>query len=163
ALDIARLDAFFMPIVEFLPLLGLLTVLWFGGRRVVSGDLSVGSFVAFNAYVAMLVWPLRVLGQRVTTLQKALGASARITEGLGGGAASTGGREPERRLREARPPVELPDPGGAVRLEAVRFGHEGDPPILDSLELEVAPGESLALVGATGSGKSTVAGLLARL
>jgi ATP-binding cassette subfamily B protein len=153
ALDIARLDAFFMPIVEFLPLLGLLAVLWFGGRRVVSGDLSVGSFVAFNAYVAMLVWPLRVLGQRVTTLQKALGASARITEVL----------EAEPALREARHPFELPDPRGDVRLEGVRFGHEGDPPILDSLELEVAPGESLALVGSTGSGKSTVAGLLARL
>ena len=153
ALDIARLDAFFMPIVEFLPLLGLLAVLWLGGRRVVSGDLSVGSFVAFNAYVAMLVWPLRVLGQRVTTLQKALGASARITEVL----------ETEPQLREARHPVALPDPRGAVRLEGVRFGHEGDPPILDSLELDVAPGESLALVGATGSGKSTVAGLLARL
>ena len=52
------------------------------GRRVISGDLTLGSFVAFNAYVAMLVWPLRVLGQRVTTLQKAVGASARISEVL---------------------------------------------------------------------------------
>jgi ATP-binding cassette, subfamily B, bacterial len=153
ALDIARLDAAFMPVLEFLPLLGLLAVLWIGGRRVVNGDLSYGSFVAFNAYVAMLVWPLRVLGQRVTTLQKALGASARITEVL----------ETEPALREARHPLELPDPRGAVRLDDVRFGHEGDPPILDSLDLQVAPGESLALVGSTGSGKSTVAGLLARL
>jgi ATP-binding cassette, subfamily B, bacterial len=153
ALDIARLDAAFMPVLEFLPLLGLLAVLWIGGRRVVNGDLSYGSFVAFNAYVAMLVWPMRVLGQRVTTLQKALGASARITEVL----------ETEPALREARHPLELPDPRGAVRLDDVRFGHEGDPPILDSLDLQVAPGESLALVGSTGSGKSTVAGLLARL
>jgi len=153
ALDIARLDAAFMPVLDFLPLLGLLGVLWLGGRRVISGDLSVGSFVAFNAYVAMLVWPLRVLGQRVTTLQKAMGASARISEVL----------DAEPQLREARHPAELPHPSGAVRLENVLFGHEGDPPILDGLDLEVAPGESLALVGATGSGKSTVAGLLARL
>src|SRR2546421_6946096 len=153
ALDIARLDAFFMPTLEFLPMLGLLVVLWLGGRRVIAGDLSLGSFVAFNAYVAMLVWPLRVLGQRVTTLQKAVGASARISEVL----------DAEPQLREVRHPVELTHPRGAVRLEHVRFGHEGDPPILDDLELEVAPGESLALVGATGSGKSTVAGLLARL
>ena len=82
ALDIARLDAVFMPTLEFLPMLGLIAVLWLGGRRVINGDLSLGSFVAFNAYIGMLVWPLRVLGQRVTTLQKAVGASARISEVL---------------------------------------------------------------------------------
>src|SRR3954452_13334599 len=100
----------------------------------------------------MLVCPLRVLGQRVTTLQKALAASSRITEVL----------EAEPQLREARHPVAL-DGRGDIRLEGVRFGHEGDRFGLDGLDLHVAPGESLALVGATGSGKSTVAGLLARL
>jgi ATP-binding cassette, subfamily B, bacterial len=154
ALDIARLDAIFMPTLEFLPLLGLLAVLWFGGRRVIDGDLSLGSFVAFNAYVAMLVWPLRVLGQRVTTLQKAVGASARISEVL----------DAEPQLREPRHPVKLSGPiRGDVRLENVQFGHEGDRPVLDGLDLRVPAGQSLALVGATGSGKSTVAGLLARL
>ncbi|MFL5923022.1 MAG: ABC transporter ATP-binding protein [Gaiellaceae bacterium] len=154
ALHLARLDAIFIPFLEMLPLIGIATVLWFGGRSVISGELSVGSFVAFNAYVVMLVWPLRVLGQRVTTLQKALGASGRITEVL----------EAEPRLLEPRHPAELERPvRGDVRLEEVRFGHEGDHAVLDGLDLHVAPGESLALVGATGSGKSTVAGLLARL
>jgi ATP-binding cassette subfamily B protein len=154
ALDIARLDAIFLPIVEFFPMLGLLAVLWLGGRRVIDGDLSLGSFVAFNAYVAMLVWPMRVLGQRVTTLQKAVGASARISEVL----------EAEPRLRDPRHPEKLERPvRGDVQLDGVEFGHDGDHSILDGLELHVAPGESLALVGATGSGKSTVAGLLARL
>jgi len=100
----------------------------------------------------MLVWPLRVLGQRVTTLQKALAAASRITEVL----------EAEPRLAEPRTPVEL-QPEGDIRLEGVRFGHEGEHAVLDGLDLHVAPGESLALVGPTGSGKSTVAGLLARL
>jgi ATP-binding cassette, subfamily B, bacterial len=154
ALAIARLDAVFMPTLEFLPLLGLLAVLWLGGRRVISGELSLGSFVAFNAYVAMLVWPLRVLGQRVTTLQKAVGASARISEVL----------EAEPKLREPRHPVELDRPvRGDVRLADVQFGHEDGHPVLDGLDLHLAPGESLALVGPTGSGKSTIAGLLARL
>src|SRR5436305_9516705 len=126
ALDIARLDALFMPMIELLPLLGLLAVLWLGGRRVVSGDLSLGSFVAFNAYVAMLVWPMRVLCQRVTTLQEALGASARISEVL----------EAEPQLREPRHPVKLGGPiRGDVRLEDVQFGHEGDRPVLHGLDL----------------------------
>jgi ATP-binding cassette subfamily B protein len=154
ALHLARLDAVFIPFLEMLPLLGIATVLWFGGRSVISGSLSVGSFVAFNAYVVMLVWPLRVLGQRITTLQKALGASGRVTEVL----------EAEPRLLEPRHPEELERPvRGDVRLDGVVFGHEGDHAVLDGLDLHVAPGESVALVGATGSGKSTVAGLLARL
>ena len=154
ALELARLDAVFNPFLEMLPLIGIAAVLWLGGRSVIAGDLSLGSFVAFNAYVVMLVWPLRVLGQRVTTVQKALAASARIAEVL----------EVEPRLQESRHPRELErPPRGDVELAGVRFGHEGDHAVLDGLDLHVAPGESLALVGATGSGKSTVAGLLARL
>ena len=151
ALHLARLDALFIPLLEMLPLLGIAAVLWLGGRRVGHG-LTIGSFVAFNAYVVMLVWPMRVLGQRVTTVQKALAASGRITEVL----------EAEPQLEEPRHPHELAA-NGDVRLESVRFGHEGDRYVLDGLDLHVAPGESLALVGATGSGKSTIAGLLARL
>ena len=154
ALDVARLDAVFNPALELLPLLGIAAVLWFGGRQVISGGLSLGSFVAFNAYVVMLVWPLRVLGQRVSTLQKALAASARIAEVL----------EIEPQLREQRHARKLERRvRGDVRLENVRFGHAGDRPVLDGLDLELAAGDSVALVGATGSGKSTVAGLLARL
>src|SRR5690242_14251979 len=154
ALEIARLDAVFMPTLEFLPMLGLVGVLWLGGRSVVNGSLTIGSFLAFNAYIAYLVWPLRVLGQHVTTLQKAVGASARITEVL----------EAEPKLREPRHPIKLDQPAqGDVRLAGVQFGHEDGHPVLDGLDLHVPPGESLALVGATGSGKSTVAGLLARL
>jgi ATP-binding cassette subfamily B protein len=154
ALDIAALDAVFMPVLELLPLLGLLAVLWFGGRRVIAGELSLGSFVAFNAYVVMLVWPFRVLGQRVSTLQKALAAGVRIAEVL----------ETEPQLRERRHAESFDRPiAGDVAMENVHFGHDGDRPVLDGLDLHVGAGESVALVGSTGSGKSTIAGLLARL
>src|ERR671931_453777 len=141
-----------LALLVLIPLIGIGAVLWVGGRQAISGHLSTGTFVAFSAYVVMLVWPLRVLGQRVTTVQKALAASARITEVL----------EAEPRLVEARHPEELAAKGD-VRLDNVSFGHEGDQAVLDGLDLHLAPGESLALVGSTGSGKSTVAGLLARL
>lgn len=152
ALAIARLDAMFVPVLEFLPLLALSSVLWFGGNRVLDGRLTLGEFVAFNAYVALLVWPLRTLGRRLSNLQQGLGASERITEVLD--------------ERPALPAVE-PENGdgsrmrGHVRFRGVRFGYDGAP-ILDGLDLDVKPGTSLALVGETGSGKSTVAALLMR-
>src|SRR5919204_443877 len=125
-LDVARVDAVFLPALELLPLLGLLAVLWLGGRRVIAGDLSLGSFVAFNAYVVMLVWPLRILGQRVTTVQRALAASARITEVL----------ETEPRLREARHACRLELPArGEGRLEGGRLGDERERPISDGAGL----------------------------
>jgi len=152
AIAVARVDAIFLPVLELLPLLELLAVLWLGGRRVIAGDLSYGSFVAFNLYVVMLVWPLRVLGQRVGTMQSALAAAERITEVL-----------------EARPKVverhgarRLPRGGVQVEFERVTFGYNPAEPVLNGLELKIERGESVALVGETGSGKSTLAALLTR-
>jgi ATP-binding cassette, subfamily B, bacterial len=154
-LDLARLDAAFLPLLELLPLLGLIAVLWFGGTRVIDGDLTLGQFVAFNAYVVLLVWPLRTLGQRVGTLQRGLGAAERITDVLG---------ERPRIVDPDDPsPLEPKSSGGAdLELRDVRFGHDGSTPVLSGLRLNVPAGSSLALVGPTGSGKSTVASLLAR-
>jgi ATP-binding cassette subfamily B protein len=154
-LDLARLDAVFLPLLELLPLLGLIAVLWFGGTRVIDGSLTIGEFVAFNAYVVLLVWPLRTLGQRIGTLQRGLGAAERITEVLRS--------EPRIVDPEDPSPLEPRRVGGAnVELRGVHFGHDGGAPVLAGLELRVPAGSSLALVGPTGSGKSTVASLLAR-
>jgi ATP-binding cassette subfamily B protein len=154
-LDIARLDAAFLPLLELLPLLGLIVVLWFGGTRVIEGELTLGEFVAFNAYVILLVWPLRTLGYRVGTVQRGLGAAERITDVL---------RE-RPRVVDPREPLPL-EPAGShgadVELRNVGFGHDGRSPVLAELGLRVPSGSSLALVGPTGSGKSTVANLLAR-
>ena len=153
-LDLARLDAVFLPLLELLPLLGLIAVLWFGGNKVIEGELTLGEFVAFNAYVVLLVWPLRTLGQRVGTLQRGLGAAERVSDVLA---------EEPRVVDPADPVAFEPTPAGGADLELrnVRFGHNGAT-VLAGLGLRVPGGSSLALVGPTGSGKSTVASLLAR-
>jgi ATP-binding cassette subfamily B protein len=152
ALRVAAVDAVFLPALELLPLLELLAVLWLGGRRVLDGELSYGTFVSFNLYVVMLVWPLRVLGQRVGTVQNAVAAAERITEVL---AARPQIVERHGARRLDRGPLD-------VRLEELTFAYDGGEPVLDRLELEIPAGTSLALVGGTGAGKSTLVGLLAR-
>jgi ATP-binding cassette, subfamily B, bacterial len=154
ALDVVSVDAVFLPALELVPLLVQALVLWFGGQRVLDGDLSLGQFVAFNAYVVILVWPLRVLGQRISTLQNALAAAERIVEPL----------EAEPSIVDPASPLALDStPHGAdVRFDGVRFGYDERSPVLNGFDLHVEPGASVALVGRTGSGKSTVAALLAR-
>jgi ATP-binding cassette subfamily B protein len=120
---------------------------------VLDGSLSLGDFVAFNAYVAQLVWPLRILGQRISTVQNAVAASARIVEVLDEQPVVVERAEPVRRAISH---------SAEVRFEDVRFGYDGSAPALDGFSLHVDPGSSVALVGRTGSGKSTVAALLAR-
>jgi ATP-binding cassette subfamily B protein len=154
-LELARLDAVFLPLLELLPLLGLIVVLWFGGNRVIDGRLTLGEFVAFNAYVVLLVWPLRTLGHRISTVQRGLGAGERIIDVF---------RE-QPRISDPDEPVSVePRKAGGADLELrdVEFGFDGAAPVLRGLRLKVPAGSSLALVGPTGSGKSTVASLLAR-
>jgi ATP-binding cassette, subfamily B, bacterial len=153
ALDVAAVDAVFLPALEALPLLGILATLWFGSHRVLDGEMTLGQLTAFTLYLSILVWPLRTLGQRVQTVQQAIAAAARITEVL----------ESQPAVVEARDPKGLP-PGRAldVRFEDVTFGYERGRPVLDGFTLDVPAGTSVALVGGTGSGKTTAAALLAR-
>jgi ATP-binding cassette, subfamily B, bacterial len=154
ALDVATVDAVFLPALELVPLLDQVLVLWIGGQRVLDGELTLGEFVAFNAYVVLLVWPLRVLGHRISTLQNALAAAERIVEPL----------EEEPSVVDPSDARSL-DPalqGADVRFNGVRFGFDEREPVLAGFDLHVEPGTSVALVGRTGSGKSTVAALLAR-
>ena len=147
----------FLPLIDLLPSLGLIAVLGIGGRRVLDGHMTIGELVAFNTYVALLVWPLRTIGMTVAFAQRAAAALERINEVL-----ST-----EPIVADPPHPKSLPRRGesagvGAVRFDRVRFGYDPSHPVLDSFDLDLAPGTSVALVGATGSGKSTVARLLAR-
>ncbi|HEY6962915.1 MAG TPA: ABC transporter ATP-binding protein [Gaiellaceae bacterium] len=151
ALDVANVDAVFLPALEALPLVGILVALWYGGHRVIAGDITIGTFALFNFYLVQLVYPLRTLGQRVSTWQRGVAAARRVVDVL----------RAEPALVEAPHAVAFPARSD-VRFEDVRFGYGDERPILDGLSLHIAAGASLALVGATGSGKSTVAALLAR-
>jgi ATP-binding cassette subfamily B protein len=151
ALDVANVDAVFLPALEAVPLVGILIALWFGGHRVVSGQISIGTFALFNFYLVLLVAPLRTLGQRVSTVQRAVAAARRVVDVL----------RAEPAVVERRGAGPFP-PASDVRFENVRFSYGDDRPILNGLSLVIPAGTSLALVGSTGSGKSTVASLLAR-
>jgi ATP-binding cassette subfamily B protein len=149
----ARVRSTFLPALELLPNIGLIAVLGYGGHQVLNGDLSLGSLLMFNVYIAMLIWPLRMLGMIVAQSQRAAVSAERVDEVL-----ST-----EAAVDDPAHPVPLP--GGAARgevtFDGVRFGYLGVP-VLDGFHLRIAPGESVALVGATGSGKTTVARLIPR-
>jgi ATP-binding cassette subfamily B protein len=119
---------------------------------VLAGDITIGTFAAFNFYLALLVNPFRTLGQRVATLQRAAAAARRVVEVL----------RAEPVVVEAASPRRFPTEAH-VSFDDVRFSYgDGGRPVLDRFTLDIPPGTSLALVGATGSGKSTVASLLAR-
>jgi ATP-binding cassette, subfamily B, bacterial len=158
SVEAARVRARYLPAIDLLPSLGLIAVLGIGGHRVLDGQMTVGELVAFNFYVALLVWPLRTIGMTLAWGQRAAAALERVHEVLG--------TVPE--IRDPARPVDLPDAPavGAVTFRDVTFGYatgsETGRPVLDGFTLELAPGESAALVGATGSGKSTVARLLLR-
>jgi ABC-type multidrug transport system fused ATPase/permease subunit len=149
-----RLRAFYNPFIGFLPNLGLVVVLLIGGRQVVNGSLTIGDFTAFYAYLLMLIGPMRQLGIALGMAQRATASGARIFELLD--------REPRVVAPPGAPP--LPDGAGRVELDGVSFGYEGTrTPALRDVDLVVDAGTTVALVGATGSGKTTLVQLLGRL
>jgi ATP-binding cassette subfamily B protein len=143
----------YWPALELLPNVGLILVLAYGGHQVISGDLTLGSLVAFNAYVVLLVWPLRMLGWIVAMAQRAAASAQRVHEILVTAPAIIDPSHPEA----------LPPAGGDVSFADVRFAYLGNThAVLDGFDLHIPAGQSVALVGATASGKSTVAKLVAR-
>ncbi|MEW6581143.1 MAG: ABC transporter ATP-binding protein [Actinomycetota bacterium] len=152
SMDANRLQSFYQPLMGFLPVLGLAVVLAVGGTLTVDGELTLGEFVQFYLYLSMLVWPFRSLGQLIGGAQRATASGRRIFEVLDE-------RPDVAEAPDARP---LAPGGGAVRLEGVRFGYEEGRPVLDGLDLAVPAGRTAAVIGATGSGKSTLTALVPR-
>jgi ATP-binding cassette subfamily B protein len=151
-----RLRAFYNPLISFLPNLGLAAVLLVGGRQVVNGSITLGEFVTFNTYLLMLMFPMRMLGIALGMAQRAVASGNRVFEILD--------REP--RLEVPADPQRLPPGGGRIEVRAATLSYDGDgggPPALDGVTLDVSPGETLAIVGPTGSGKTTLVAAVARL
>ncbi|HVV59587.1 MAG TPA: ABC transporter ATP-binding protein [Gaiellaceae bacterium] len=147
-----RQSAFYIPLLSFLPLLAQAAILLVGGRMVARGSLSLGDFVAFNLYLAMLVGPLRQLGQWIGQAQRATASGERIFQVID---------EPED-IADRPEPRELPDGPGRVAFEGVTFGYDPARPVLHDVDLELEPGRVVALIGHTGSGKTTLASLIPR-
>ncbi len=148
-----RLRAFYSPLIGFLPQLGLAALLFVGGKQVIDGQLSEGDFVAFYGYVLMLTGPVRMLGLALGMAQRAVASGERVFELLD--------RAPRLTTVPGAPP--LPAGGGRVELRDVTFAYDGGEPVLRGVDLEVEPGRTVAIVGPTGSGKSTLVMLIPRL
>jgi ATP-binding cassette subfamily B protein len=149
-----RLQAFYSPFIGFLPQLGLAAILFFGGRRVVDGTLTLGEFTAFYTYLLMLLSPMRTLGISLGMAQRATASGARIFQIL------------DRAPKIVAKPLAggLPDGSGRVELRDVTLRYEGaSRDALQDVSLVVPAGRTVALVGATGSGKTSLAALLPRL
>jgi ATP-binding cassette subfamily B protein len=150
----ARLQARYNPLIGFLPQIGLAAVLLVGGGQVIDHQLTVGQFSAFYFYLLMLLSPMRTLGVILGLSQRATASGARIFELLD--------RDPRLVSPPDAPP--LPPGSGHLRFEGVELQYEGAAqPALRDVWLEVAAGRTVALVGATGSGKTSLAALVGRL
>jgi ABC-type multidrug transport system fused ATPase/permease subunit len=149
----SRLRAFYSPFIAFLPQLGLAALIFVGGKQVIDNQLSEGDFVAFYGYVLMLTSPMRMLGIALGMAQRAVASGQRVFELLD--------REP--RLTSAPGAPDLPPGGGRVELRDVAFGYDEGGLVLSDIDLTVEAGRTVALVGPTGSGKTTLVMLIPRL
>jgi ABC-type multidrug transport system fused ATPase/permease subunit len=151
-IDANRQRSLYVPLLAFLPLLAQAAILLVGGWMVVHDQLTVGEFFAFNLYVSMLILPLRMLGMWIGQSQRATASGERIFQVLD---------EPEE-ISDRSGAIDLPQGEGRVEFENVTFGYDAARPVLHDIDLEIAPGRNVALIGHTGSGKTTLTSLVPR-
>jgi ABC-type multidrug transport system fused ATPase/permease subunit len=151
-IDANRQRSLYVPVLSFVPLLAQAGVLLAGGWMVVHDQLTIGEFFAFNLYVSMLIMPLRMLGMWIGQSQRATASGERIFQILD---------EPEE-IAERPGAAPLPPGGGRIVFEGVSFGYDPERPVLEDVDLEVEPDQNVAVIGHTGSGKTTLTALVPR-
>jgi ATP-binding cassette subfamily B protein len=151
-MDAIKLNALFMPIVEIIAAVGTGLVIWYGTGMIRTGVLTVGILVAFLNYLWRFWAPINMLADFYTQIQTAMASAQRVFEILD--------TKPE--IKDAPGAIELPPIRGEVAFEHVNFGYDPGQVVLRDFSLKVKPGETIALVGPTGAGKSSIINLLTR-
>lgn len=151
----ARLRGLMMPVMASTGGVGTLSVLFIGGSRVISGAMTLGDFVAFNGYLAMLIWPTVVFGWILNLVQRGAASMKRLNHVL----------DAKAQISEPAAPVEPAEITGAIELRGLSFSYGGDTsaPVLSDISLSISRGMRLGIVGPVGCGKSTLLRLIARL
>lgn len=154
SIKVDRMLAFLLPTLRLLVNLGFVAVIWFGGIQVIDGSLTVGELVALNNYIFWALFPLINLGMMVGFISSADASAQRVFEVLDS--------QPE--VQESPKAISIPEMKGKVAFEQVNFsyGNNGNEMVLENIDLRVNPGDKVAFVGATGSGKSTLINLIPR-
>lgn len=152
-MEIAKLHTIYFPLMDFLACLTTALVLLYGGGRAIVGEVSIGLLVAFNGYLMMLIWPVRLVGFGLSLLQKGEAAAERVHQLLSEPVLEDNGLTSIADLRNK----------GKLDFEDVYFAYpDSDLPALEKINLHVSPGQVVALLGTTGSGKSTLVQLIPR-
>ena len=150
--DASMVQAVNMPLMTMLGALAIVAVIWVGGRKVLGGDLTVGEVTMFLMYLTVLQMPIRGLGWMVMMVPRAATAGMRIFEIL----------DQESEVNDRPGAAAVENPRGHLRFRGVSFAYDPRSPVLNDIEIEAQPGEMIALLGRTGSGKSTVVNLVPR-
>ncbi|HXR65971.1 MAG TPA: ABC transporter ATP-binding protein [Ktedonobacteraceae bacterium] len=153
SMHLTRARAIFIPMMSFLAFVAVVVVIWFGGTEVLAGHLTPGQLVSFVIYMVLIAGPVAQLGTFYSQTQEALGAAERIFELLDA--------PPER--ADASEAVKLPSLAGQIVFDHVSFGYTPDILVLSDLSLTLPAGKTVALVGPSGAGKTTITGLIPRL
>ncbi|MFC1692223.1 ABC transporter ATP-binding protein [Candidatus Latescibacterota bacterium] len=145
---VIKLQSLFFPLLDVLASVGIIILLWVGGKKVVAGETTLGTLVSLIMYIGLLVWPAIALGWVVAIFQRGTASMRRILEILE--------EKPERQDDG----TDIRPFGGSISVKNLTFSYDGDTPVLDDISFDVKPGGTIAIVGRTGSGKSTLLELL---